>query len=696
MRKGDTLIEVMFSVAIFGLVAIGAISLMNRGLASVQNNLETTMARQEIDTQAEALRFIHSAYLTEQKTTEPAATEGAEPIQTNNFRNLWQAITSQTYPASTVNASGEYIGGVINEDSNFFTRTVDNRSNCNSLFDIDDDGQFNVPSKSFVINPRGLNRLTETDASGKLKVLSDTDIRRDILMVANDPSASFATTSTYPRLIYGATSTSSDNLSDAIAEGNIYKLNNAGARLDQSEGLWVTAIASNSGLQCYDESGNPEGSVRPDFYDFHIQTCWDSIAGNASVISSTVRLFNPDQVNLKKQGMITFDNVEWEKYDNATHTGSTCGSEVCATCHTQTSGTDIEFIGYTSDIMDEGVRYPINDRLYFTLDVDVDTSGILTHPGGEGLTITLGPIKANLTDSGGNITGTETKTVNSRRFHLQMVRSGNHYSACAGEVCVEADSTEANVFIDYNFKHNGHCCSAISRAKLSNIEMVGNDITEETTGGCVRVTPTETSVPIAIPTPTEPDPEQPVIVGELPTTLEESSIFIVTTWNRLNTDIDSHLLGGPDDVHVWYSARQAGQDITLPNGDGTTKQYNLDIDALGEPNYNSLRDENCGTNCGDGYIEVVAIRNIRAGTYRFYAHDFSSQSLDSKNLIVRVFTGYASARVGAFPKNTQPIATFNYTLSGYSSQRYWYVSDITVNDNGTVVVKKQDKLVDGI
>ena len=116
MRKGDTLIEVMFSVAIFGLVAIGAISLMNRGLASVQNNLETTMARQEIDTQAEALRFIHSAYLTEQKTTEPAATEGAEPIQTNNFRNLWQAITSQTYPASTVNASGEYIGGVINDN----------------------------------------------------------------------------------------------------------------------------------------------------------------------------------------------------------------------------------------------------------------------------------------------------------------------------------------------------------------------------------------------------------------------------------------------------------------------------------------------------------------------------------------------------------------------------------------------------
>ncbi|MBR3319132.1 prepilin-type N-terminal cleavage/methylation domain-containing protein, partial [Candidatus Saccharibacteria bacterium] len=33
-RKGDTLIEVMFAVGVFGLAAVGAISLMNRGLAT--------------------------------------------------------------------------------------------------------------------------------------------------------------------------------------------------------------------------------------------------------------------------------------------------------------------------------------------------------------------------------------------------------------------------------------------------------------------------------------------------------------------------------------------------------------------------------------------------------------------------------------------------------------------------------------
>ena len=491
-KRGDTLIEVMFAVAVFGLGAVGAIALMNTGLASVQNSLETTMARQEIDAQAEALRFIHDAYLTEPNTKSTDGTTGEE-ISTNNFRNLWQDIVAQAYPPSTVSTSGSYSGGVVSEDPDFFTRTVDNKSNCDTLFTTStSNSSFGIPSQSFIINPRGLNLLTEKDsATGNTKVLSHTDIRQNILISAKDTYSSFTTAATYPRLLYGTSNTTGESLTDAFIENNAIKYKSAVTRLDSSEGIWVTAITSNSGLQCYDENGNPEGGIRPDFYDFHIQTCWDSISGNASVISSTVRLFNPDQVNLRKQGMITFDNVEWEKYDNNTnHQGPCSGSDPPE--HVITNGTDIEFVGYTRDNMDEGVKYSIADRLYFTLDVDVDTSGILTHPGGKGLTITIGPIEANLTDSGGTITGSESKTVDARTFHLQMVRAGNHYTACADSICVEADSDATDVSIDYNFKHNGHCCSAISRAKLSNIDMTSNEIDDQTTGGCVRVTPTVT------------------------------------------------------------------------------------------------------------------------------------------------------------------------------------------------------------
>ncbi|MBR3233202.1 hypothetical protein IKF74_02915 [Candidatus Saccharibacteria bacterium] len=490
--RGDTLIEVMFAVAVFGLGAVGAIALMNTGLASVQNSLETTMARQEIDAQAEALRFIHDAYLTEPNTKSTDGTTGEE-ISTNNFRNLWQDIVAQAYPPSTVSTSGSYSGGVVSEDPGFFTRTVDNKSNCDTLFTTStSNGSFGIPSQSFIINPRGLNLLTEKDSTtGNTKVLSHTDIRQNILISAKDTYSSFTTAATYPRLLYGTNNTAGESLTDAFIENNAIKYKSAVTRLDSSEGIWVTAITSNSGLQCYDENGNPEGGIRPDFYDFHIQTCWDSISGNASVISSTVRLFNPDQVNLRKQGMITFDNVEWEKYDNNTnHQGPCSGSDPPE--HVIANGTDIEFVGYTRDNMDEGVKYSIADRLYFTLDVDVDTSGILTHPGGEGLTITIGPIKANLTDQGGTITGSDSKTVDAKTFHLQMVRAGNHYTACADSICVEADSDATDVSINYNFKHNGHCCDAISRAKLSNIDMTSNEIDDQTTGGCVRVTPTVT------------------------------------------------------------------------------------------------------------------------------------------------------------------------------------------------------------
>ena len=38
-KRGDTLIEVMFAVAIFGMAAIGTISLMNKGLASTYPRL---------------------------------------------------------------------------------------------------------------------------------------------------------------------------------------------------------------------------------------------------------------------------------------------------------------------------------------------------------------------------------------------------------------------------------------------------------------------------------------------------------------------------------------------------------------------------------------------------------------------------------------------------------------------------------
>lgn len=61
--RGDTLIEVLFAVTIFSLVAVGSLSIMNQGSATSQRALEITLVRQGIDAQAEALRFLNNSYV---------------------------------------------------------------------------------------------------------------------------------------------------------------------------------------------------------------------------------------------------------------------------------------------------------------------------------------------------------------------------------------------------------------------------------------------------------------------------------------------------------------------------------------------------------------------------------------------------------------------------------------------------------
>lgn len=63
LRRGDTLIEVMLAVSVFSLVAVSSMTIMNKGMSMVQRSLETTLVRQQLDAQAEMLRFIHSRAL---------------------------------------------------------------------------------------------------------------------------------------------------------------------------------------------------------------------------------------------------------------------------------------------------------------------------------------------------------------------------------------------------------------------------------------------------------------------------------------------------------------------------------------------------------------------------------------------------------------------------------------------------------
>ena len=307
-KRGDTLIEVMFAVAIFGMAAIGTIALMNRGLASTQNSLETTMARQEIDAQAEALRFLHSAYISEPKKANPTPIDQvcANP---SSYRDLWKCLTSSTYmyPSAATNQTQSVIG----QDPNFFSRTIESGQVCNDIFNADPgSSSFSLrTTKSFVINPRSLD-ISGLDTTGDITQVLQKAI------VANDPQhIHLDLAATHPRLLYQG---ASDNLSDAtVTSGQLVYGDNRKV-LEKSEGIWVTGIASPSGVQCKKEN-SAETEFRPDYYDFHIQTCWDATTNNtASTIESTVRLFNPDQISLvnkssqlKLEDMALFFVMTW-------------------------------------------------------------------------------------------------------------------------------------------------------------------------------------------------------------------------------------------------------------------------------------------------------------------------------------------------------------------------------------------------
>ena len=89
VKKGDTLIEVTLAVGIFSMIAVAVVAIMSNGTSETQTALETTLAREAIDTQAEAIRFIRDS----------AAIQNQENDENSMFIPLWDKIKGQALPA---------------------------------------------------------------------------------------------------------------------------------------------------------------------------------------------------------------------------------------------------------------------------------------------------------------------------------------------------------------------------------------------------------------------------------------------------------------------------------------------------------------------------------------------------------------------------------------------------------------------
>lgn len=252
VKRGDTLIEVTLAVGIFSMIAVAVVATMSSGTTDTQTALETTLARTEIDAQAEALRFI--------QTSASANKPG--------FDDLWNEILNKAHNAT--NPSED-------DDTNNWTDDLKNAitnfapSSCSELYNTENVNANNIYNQNaFFIDTSTLGEFitqASSSTSGSL--------------IPSDPSAS---SSSLTPLISANNPDSFDvnpSFSQATTYPRVYKENDT----VKAEGLYVVAV-KDSGARVI--SANAESQA---FYDFYIHACWDtSNSDHPSTISTVIRL----------------------------------------------------------------------------------------------------------------------------------------------------------------------------------------------------------------------------------------------------------------------------------------------------------------------------------------------------------------------------------------------------------------------
>ncbi len=267
VKPGDTIIEVALSVAVFAAVALFSVNMMNSGLNKIQRTLETTMARTAIDSQTEALRFIHNNYLAERNFADSTA----------QFQRIWEQLKEASRNPRDIKD-----GDVVNSfDVNSYT-------SCDQIYSSQ--GQIQQ-YKAFVINPRYIvpdygdgvsyNGVRYTYGTGSSS--DDTGILKNIIIGGNDTdeqSKIMTSSDIYPRIIFGNRTSTQNTDNSSLKEANIFQ------QAESVQGIWDIVVYSNE-----------RNKDRSEYFDFYIRTCWNAAGTHVpSTITTIVRLYNPEVI----------------------------------------------------------------------------------------------------------------------------------------------------------------------------------------------------------------------------------------------------------------------------------------------------------------------------------------------------------------------------------------------------------------
>lgn len=258
--SGDTLVEVMFAVGIFSMIIISSISVMNSGTKDIQRDLEITTTRNEIDTQAEALRFIQTSHISER----------VYPKSEWQYADLWNAIVKSP---STIDLSDPNFADAYEKMVSY------NPETCDELYVDDASNRGEVWRYGFILNYRNLAKQVFADGLsgvGTKKVnIEDVVYRPTKADIEN--KVDFRPTNLYPRLMFDDKNDKEGDQFYSDTEENSYKLNSV-------DGLYVIAVKDREGK----------------YYDFYIRSCWASSDAKTPTLTSTViRLYNPEIDGIK-------------------------------------------------------------------------------------------------------------------------------------------------------------------------------------------------------------------------------------------------------------------------------------------------------------------------------------------------------------------------------------------------------------
>ncbi len=95
-ERGDTIIEVLFAVTVFCMVAVGGLSLMNQGTAMAQRALEIGLVRDQMDAQADALRYLHNAYVASYGQSGSGAADAWAEVTTKHAVTAAQSLSDDS------------------------------------------------------------------------------------------------------------------------------------------------------------------------------------------------------------------------------------------------------------------------------------------------------------------------------------------------------------------------------------------------------------------------------------------------------------------------------------------------------------------------------------------------------------------------------------------------------------------------